>query len=104
MGRYKSGKAPEVREDRSASAEILPLFLRRERPLFLLGRYRAARNFHVDGTQMVPAGEVQDFPIIATEGQRMVAGTPFFTVARATQPATSPHSWNAIRYSAYALA
>lgn len=66
LGRYKSGKVPGIWEDRSASAEILPPF-GRERPLFL--RYRDAGNFHVDGAQMVPAGEVQGFPVIATEAQ-----------------------------------
>jgi hypothetical protein len=73
MRHYKSGKVPEVREDRSASAEILPSFLCRERPLFLLGRYRLVKY--------------RTFQSSPPKAKLVVTGTPFFTVARAMRPA-----------------
>ena len=39
------------------------------RPLFFLSRHRHARNLHLDGAQVIPAGEVQGLPVIATKGQ-----------------------------------
>src|SRR5882762_4383323 len=37
--------------------------------LFLLGRHRDARDFHVDGAQMVSAGEIEGLPVVAAKSE-----------------------------------
>jgi hypothetical protein len=104
MGHYKSGKVPEVRKDRSASAEILPSFLRRERPLFLLGRYRDARNFTLTEPRwfrLVKYGTFQSSP---PKAKLVVTGTPFLLWPGQCGRLPSPDSWNAICHPAYDLA
>src|SRR6266853_5772294 len=41
----------------------------RKGPLFLLGRHRNAWDFHIDGAQMVAAGEIEGLPVVAAKSE-----------------------------------
>src|SRR6267142_583298 len=62
--RQKEGAGAAVRHRLPAPGEAE----NRPRSLGRLYRHRDAGDFHLDRTEVVPAGEIQGFPVVAAEG------------------------------------